>query len=95
VRSTLVAYTSFAVSTRAVGRRIAPARQVELLRRYATNRGHTCRGSGVDAIRRGCPVLGLPGVASHMDGLPAFTASWCLGYMERQPGDQLPTYETD
>ncbi|OSX78927.1 hypothetical protein BU14_0094s0004 [Porphyra umbilicalis] len=95
VRSTLVAYTSFAVSTRAIGRRIAPARQVELLRRYATNRGRTCRGSGVDAIRRGCAVLGLPGAASHMDGLPAFTAGWCLEYMERQPGNQPPAYGAD
>ena len=77
MRCTPVAYTSFAVSLREVGRRIAPARQVELLSRYATNRGRTCRGSGVDAIRRGCAVLGLPGAASNMDGLPAFTAGWC------------------
>jgi len=68
---------SFAVSTRAVGWRIAPVRQVKLLRRYASNRGRTCRGSGVDAIRRGCAVLGLPGAASNMDGLSAFTAGWC------------------
>jgi len=95
VRSTLVAYTPFVVSTRAVGRRIVPARQVELLRRYATNRRRTCRGSGVDDIRRGYAVPGLPGAAGHMDGLPAFTAGWCLEYMQRQPGDQPPTYGAD
>lgn len=95
VRSLLVAYTSYAASTWAVGRRIAPARQAELLRRYRKNRGRTCRGSGVDAIRRGCSVLDLPAAASHMDGLPAFTAGWCLEYMERQPGNQPPAYGAD
>lgn len=95
VRALLVAYVSYAVSSRAVGRRIATARQAELLRRYRANKGRTCRGSGVDAIRRACATLGLPAVASHMDGLPAFTAGWCLEYMVRQPGNQPPAYGAD
>lgn len=95
VRSMLVAYVSYAVSARAVGRRIAPLRQAELLRRYRANRARTCRGSGVDAIRRACTTLRLPAVASHMDGLPAFTAGWCLEYMERQPGNQPPAHGAD
>lgn len=95
VRSMLVAYVSSVVSQRAVGRRIASLQQQELLRRYRYNRGRTCRGSGVDAIRRACNVLGLPAVASHMDGLPAFMAGWCLEYMVRQPGNQPPEHGED
>eukprot|EP00170_Pyropia_yezoensis_P007704 contig_31708_g7728 len=95
VRALLVAYVSYAVSSRAVGRRIATTRQAELFRRYQSNMSCTCRGGGLDAIRRACTTLGLPAVASYMDGLPSFAAGWCIKYLMRQQGNQPSSYGTD
>lgn len=95
VRSMLYGYAAFEVSDRAVGRRIAEDRKAELLRRYTLNKGKTCRGSGVCAIRMACRTLGIPAEASHMDGLPAFCTGWCSEYMERKPGNQAPEHGVD
>lgn len=92
VRSMLYGYAAFEVSDRAVGKRIAEDRKAELLTRYSTNKGKTCRGSGVWATRMACRALGLPAEASHMDGLPAFSTGWACEYMVRQPGNQTPVY---
>jgi len=92
VRSMLYGYAAFEVSDRAVGKRIAEDRKAELLRRYTLNKGKTCRGSGVCATRLACMALGIPGVASHMDGLPAFCTGWASEYLERQPGNQTPEH---
>lgn len=95
VRSMLYGYAAFEVSDRAVGKRIAEDRKAELLRRYTLNKGKTCRGSGVCAIRMACKTLGIPAEASHMDGLPAFCIGWCSEYMERKPGNQTPEHGAD
>lgn len=92
VRSMLYGYAAFAVSTRAVGKRIAEDRKVELLRRYTTESGKTCRGSGVCATRLACSILKIPAEASHMDGLPAFATGWASEYMEFKPGNQKPEH---
>lgn len=92
VISMLYGYAAFEISDRAVGKRIAEDRKAELLRRYAGNKGKTCRGSGLCAIRMACKVLGLPAEASHMDGLPAFSAGWASEYIERKPGNQTPEH---
>ncbi|CAN8071899.1 unnamed protein product [Agarophyton chilense] len=92
VKSMLYGYAAFEVSDRAVGRRIAEDRKEELLKRYKENKGKTCRGSGVCAIRLACQVLKLPGEASHMDGLPAFCAGWASEFIERKPGNQTPQH---
>lgn len=92
VRSMMYGYAAFAVSDRAVGKKIAQDRKKELLRRYKEDRGRTCRGSGVCATRLACIWLGLPAEASHMDGLPAFSTGWCSEYLERNPGNQKPEH---
>lgn len=95
VRSTLYGYAAFAVSDRAVGRRVVEDRNAELLRRYTNNKGKTCRGTGLCAIRLACRELGLPSEASYMDGLPAFSAGWASEFMERKPGNQAPEHGHD
>lgn len=95
VRSTLYGYAAFAVSDRAVGRRVVEDRNAELLRRYSNNKGKTCRGTGLCAIRLACRELGLPSEASYMDGLPAFSAGWAGEFMERKPGNQAPEHGHD
>lgn len=92
VRSMLYGYAAFAVSDRAVGRRIAQDRKAELHRRYKQNKGKTCRGSGLHAMRLACQTLGIPEEASHMDGLPSFSTGWCGEYLERKPGNQSPEH---
>ncbi|KAI0556529.1 hypothetical protein FGB62_666g04 [Gracilaria domingensis] len=92
VRSMLYGYAAFEVSDRAVGKRIAEDRKDELLKRYKENKGKTCRGSGVCAIRMACQTLKLPAEASHMDGLPAFSAGWASEFIERKPGNQTPEH---
>lgn len=95
VRSTLYGYAAFAVSDRAIGRRVVEDRNAELLRRYTNNKGKTCRGTGLCAIRLACRELGLPSEASYMDGLPAFSAGWASEFMERKPGNQAPEHGHD
>lgn len=90
IRAMLYGYAAFAVSGRAVGRRIADDRNAELRKRYRFNKGKTCRGSGLNATRIACRELGLPAEASHMDGLPAFSTGWAREYMETKPGNQDP-----
>lgn len=92
VRSMLYGYAAFAVSDRAVGMRIAQDRKAELHRRYKQNKGKTCRGTGLHAIRLACQTLGLPAEASHMDGLPSFSTGWAGEYLERKPGNQSPEH---
>jgi len=92
VRAMLYGYAAFAVSDRAVGRRIAQDRRDELDRRYAKDKGKTCRGSGLHATRLACRTLGLPAEASHMDGLPAFSTGWAGEFLERKPGNQTPEH---
>lgn len=92
VRSMLYGYASFAVSDRAVGRRIADDRKQELVKRYRDNKGKTCRGSGLCAIRLACKILGLPQEAGYFDGLPAFSAGWASEFLERKPGNQKPEH---
>lgn len=92
VRSLLYGYAAFAVSDRAVGKRIEQDRMSELLTRYKADRGRTCRGSGVSATRLACKWLGIPAESSHMDGLPAFSTGWCSEYLERNPGNQSPEH---
>lgn len=92
VRAMLVGYTSFVVSDRAVGKRIARERTKELELRYRLNKGKTCRGSGVNATRRACKILGIPAEASYMDGLPAFSTGWAMEFMEAKPGCQKPEH---
>lgn len=92
VRAMMVGYASFAISERAIGKRIAKERKDELLARYMQNRGKTCRGSGLCATRLACSILGIPAAASHMDGLPAFATGWALEFMEFRPGNQLPEH---
>lgn len=88
VRAMLVGYTSFVVSDRAVGKRISRKQKKELKRRYRLNKGSTCRGSGVNATRQACRVLGIPAEASFMDGLPAFATGWAMEFLEAKPGCQ-------
>lgn len=90
VRCMLVGYASFAVSDRAVGKRIAELRKDELLRRYRGNIGRTCRGVGLCATREACRILGIPAEASHLDGLPAFCTGWAMEYLSAMPGNQSP-----
>lgn len=92
VRAMLVGYASFAVSDRAVGKRVANARKAELLRRYRESRGKSCRGTGLCATRDACEILGIPAEASHMDGLPAFSTGWTMEYLTAEPGSQPSIY---
>lgn len=92
VRSMLYGYAAFAVSDRAVGRHIADDRKQELVKRYRDNKGKTCRGSGLCAIRLACKKLGLPQEAGYIDGLPAFSAGWASEFLERKPGNQKPEH---
>ncbi|CAN8073529.1 unnamed protein product [Agarophyton chilense] len=95
VTSMLYGYAAFEVSDRAVGKRIAKDRKAELLKRYQENKGKTCRGSGVCTIRLACQKLDLPAEASHMDGLPAFSAGWASEFLEHKPGNQRPEHGLD
>lgn len=92
VRAMLYGYAAFAVSDRAVGKRIAQDRKAELLTRYSQNKGKTCRGSGLCATRLACRALQLPAEASHMDGLPAFSTGWASEFLDRKPGNQVPEH---
>ena len=92
VRSMCYGYAAYAVSSRALGKRIAKDRKDDLLRRYTEDKGKTCRGSGLWATRHACRILGLPPEASAMDGLPAFSTGWAYEYMERKPGSQEPEH---
>lgn len=66
------------------------ARTAELSRRYYLEKGKTCRGSGVKCIREAQAALGLPGSASQLDGVVAFSVGWAKEAVEGLPGNQLP-----
>lgn len=46
----------------------------------------------MSATREACYFMGIPEVASHMDGLPAFSTGWAMQYMEAKPGSQPPEH---
>lgn len=94
VRSLLYGYAAFEVSDREGGRNIAETWHAELQCRYMNNKDVTSRCRGLHAIRIACGNLGIPAEASHMDGLPSFSAGWCSGYLTGKTGRELIRYGT-
>ncbi|CAM9963865.1 unnamed protein product [Laminaria digitata] len=66
------------------------ARTEELARRYYHEKGKTCRGIGVNCIREALAAVGLPGSASQLDGVVAFSVGWAKEAVEGLPGNQKP-----
>ena len=68
----LTAFASFTIMEERCCMDVLKARQDELVYRYTKDKGRTCRGSGLKAIRDTCALLDIPAACSKLDGHPAF-----------------------
>lgn len=92
VRALMVGYCSFAISDRAIGKKIANFRKQELLDRYVSNRSRSARGLGLATTREACRILGIPSEASHLDGLPSFATGWSMKHLLFKAGVFTPEH---